>query len=287
LFLIAFPLIVQADVFDTIKNGLVPCGTTANPKMCTVCDLFKLLQNIINFMLYVAAPLATLAAVYIGILFLISGGNPKLITMARTNLWYLVLGIFWVLGSWLVLNTIINFAVDPGVFKLPWNQIDCSVSAPSTQTQAQTQTTETPPAQPVLPKQTLSEQEAKGRLQQAGITVNKNPCPAGVNYQNVSGGCTSLEGVKTATIDAVIELKRACNCAVEVTGGTELGHETGVLSHANGYKLDLNPNTQLDNYIKEVANYIGNRDDGAPQYRAPNGTLYAKEGNHWDIVFVR
>ena len=75
--------------------------------------------------------LVTLMAVYIGFLFLFSGGSQKNITDAKSKLWLLVWGLVWVLGSWLVLSTIINFFTiigKAGPFPLPWNQISCEVS---------------------------------------------------------------------------------------------------------------------------------------------------------------
>jgi hypothetical protein len=119
--------------------GLVPCGLGPNKiidstgkaipnpafKACTVCDFFVLIQNIIKFLLDVFISLATLMVIYIAFLFLFSGGSPAKITDAKGKLWLLVIGIFWVLGSWLVLNTILNFIVDQSVFPWPWNQINC------------------------------------------------------------------------------------------------------------------------------------------------------------------
>ncbi len=116
--------------------GLVPCGLgpTTDPgfKACTVCDFFVLIQNIIKFLLYVFASLATLMAIYIAFLFMFSGGSPAKIADAKSKLWLVIIGIFWVLGSWLVLNTILNFIIDPNVLPLPWNQINCQVSQPTT-----------------------------------------------------------------------------------------------------------------------------------------------------------
>ena len=112
--------------FDFLK-GIVPCGTSYASAPCTVCHFYKLLQNIINFLLLTSASLVTLMAVYIGFLFLFSGGSQKNITDAKSKLWLLVLGIAWVLGSWLVLNTIIIVFANPAVFPTPWNQISCEV----------------------------------------------------------------------------------------------------------------------------------------------------------------
>ena len=116
--------------FEFLK-GIVPCGTSYASHACTVCDFYVLIQNIINFFLFMLAPLATLAAVYIAFLFLFSGGSPAKITDAKGKLWLVVIGIFWVLGSWLVLNTIINLVANPSAFPWPWNKPNCEVSQPS------------------------------------------------------------------------------------------------------------------------------------------------------------
>ncbi len=68
-------------------------------------------------------------------------------------------------------------------------------------------------------------------------------------------------------------------------GGTETGHASGTYSHWNGYKLDISLNTCINNYITNSFTYIGLRGDGAKQYQASSGNIYALEGNHWDITF--
>ena len=294
------PVVVSAQVIgNDFLNGLVPCGTSYANHACTICDFFVLIQNIINFLLFAFAALATLAVVYIAFLFMFSGGSPAKITDAKGKLWLVIIGIFWVLGSWLVLNTILNFMVDKSVFPWPWNQINCSISQPSSSSSTSggggagagntnqgffeggssggggaTRSFE------------LNEQQARSKLQQAGILINKSACPSGASYQNVSGGCTSLDGVKTSTIEEAIQLKNECNCALVITGGTELGHAQGTISHASGNKLDFGLNSTLNQYIQSNFTPIGVRSDGAIQYRAPDGTLYAREGDHWDVTVI-
>ncbi len=119
--------------FGTDSNGHTICkqpsegATAAEAQPCTVCHFFVLIQNIINLLLGIFASLATLMAIYIAFLFMFSGGSPAKITDAKGKLWLVVIGIFWVLGSWLVLNTILNFIVNKSVFPWPWNQINCIV----------------------------------------------------------------------------------------------------------------------------------------------------------------
>lgn len=129
----------QAQVIGSWEflQGIVPCGTSYAAAPCTVCHFYKLLQNIINFLLFTSTALVTLMAIYIAFLFLFSGGSPKTIEDAKGKLWLLLWGIGWILGSWLVLNTIINFVTvigKPGDFPAPWNQISCQVSQSSSGT---------------------------------------------------------------------------------------------------------------------------------------------------------
>lgn len=129
-----------------------------------------------------------------------------------------------------------------------------------------------------------------------GIRVNKDDCAPGQ-----TSDCTSLTGMKSSTIAAIVDVAAACDtavrgpteapdnkCGVVVTGGTEPGHEAGRCSHANGYKVDLGVNSALNSFIMVPANKIATRSDGAQQWRY-GSTIYAYEasqgtGPHWDIV---
>lgn len=97
--------------------------------------------------------------------------------------------------------------------------------------------------------------------------------------------CTSFEGLRQATVDGAVTLKKASGCALNITGGTEVGHASGTYSHYNGYKLDFSRYTCLTNYVHSRFNYIGLRGDGAPQYQSASGNIYADEGNHWDVLY--
>lgn len=97
--------------------------------------------------------------------------------------------------------------------------------------------------------------------------------------------CTSLEAVRSATLNEVIALKRASGCPVMVTGGTEAGHAPGFYSHQHGYKLDITHNACVDRFITGRYPYRGIRRDGATLYKSPDGTVFADEIDHWDILF--
>jgi hypothetical protein len=127
----------------------------------------------------------------------------------------------------------------------------------------------------------MSDGDARFKLTSAGIDVNKANCTSAGQTD-----CTSLEGIQQATVDQMIALKDACGCSFTVTGGTEAGHAAGDASHSSGNKMDISLGS-VDSYIQSTMTSIGNRSgDNAPQYQDKNGNIYAKEGNHWDILIV-
>jgi hypothetical protein len=115
---------------------------------------------------------------------------------------------------------------------------------------------------------------------------------AGISWTS-SGGCsdrntptcTSFDGIRQATIDGAITLRNASGCSLMITGGTETGHSSGTYSHWNGYKLDFSRTTCLTSWVHSTYTYIGQRSDGAAQYQAASGNVYADEGNHWDVTY--
>ncbi len=127
----------------------------------------------------------------------------------------------------------------------------------------------------------LSDSAARAQVTSVGIpVVSSGNC----STRSVST-CTSLEQVNSGTINGILTLKRGSGCALNITGGTEVGHASGTYSHYNGYKLDTSITTCISNYITSNFTYIGVRSDGAPQYKSAAGNIYAKESSHWDILY--
>jgi len=131
------------------------------------------------------------------------------------------------------------------------------------------------------PAGAVTQASAASQFQAAGITwTSSGGCTTRTNST-----CTSFDGIRQATIDGAITLKRASGCALTITGGTEVGHASGTYSHYNGYKLDFSRTTCLTSWIHGTYTYAGLRGDGAPMYRAASGNVYADEGNHWDVTY--
>jgi hypothetical protein len=127
----------------------------------------------------------------------------------------------------------------------------------------------------------LSQSAAASQLGAAGITHSSS----GGCTTRSNSTCTSYEQINTSTVNQAITLRNSSGCAINITGGTEVGHASGTYSHYNGYKIDISHSTCNNNYIKNNFTYIGLRGDGYPQWKSAAGNLYCDEGSHWDITY--
>lgn len=116
-----------------IGDPLVSCGTTVNPKACTLCDLFTLAKNITDFLTMTIAPaLAVLAFALAGFKILISGGSPGARQEGMKIIRNTIIGLLIVFGAWIIINELLLFFVG-GVggtakikgMQMPWSQITC------------------------------------------------------------------------------------------------------------------------------------------------------------------
>jgi hypothetical protein len=127
----------------------------------------------------------------------------------------------------------------------------------------------------------LSQSAAASQLSAAGVTHSSS----GNCTTRSNSTCTSYDQINQSTVTGVITLKHSSGCAINITGGTEVGHASGTYSHYNGYKVDVAHNSCIDAYIHNTFSKIGNRSDGYPQWEAASGNIYCDEGTHWDIVY--
>jgi hypothetical protein len=101
------------DKTQTDKDmGLIPCdGSTSNP--CKFKHLLELVDNFLQWIIYLTIPLAAIAFAYIGWLYLKSQGSEEARTNAKHIFMNVVIGILFVLGAWLIVNTILDIFVEP------------------------------------------------------------------------------------------------------------------------------------------------------------------------------
>ncbi len=286
-----FPTFVEA-------QGLVPaCGVPDTGGYCELCHVVGLIDNVIDFIIIdLSWPVAAILFAYAGFLYLTSAGNPGQITKARSIFGDVAIGFIIILVAWLVVDTVMKTLVDQSTFGRPWNQIECvggtSVAPP-------------PPGSIIVPPplNPLDRAAVEDQFTTAGIDVNNpNECPAGMTYQEYTaqtgGRCTSLAGMQQSTINSTIGIKNACdaasggNCNVTVTGGTELGHESGEFSHETGYKVDLAPDPALDAYLNSLVGNLPPDTNSAPVVDAEGNTIIVRHedvgqpNEHWDITVI-
>ncbi|MEU3504706.1 hypothetical protein ABZ726_29615 [Streptomyces hundungensis] len=127
----------------------------------------------------------------------------------------------------------------------------------------------------------LSQSVAASQLAAAGVTHSSS----GGCTTRSNAHCTSYDQINKATVDGLKTLKSASGCAINVTGGTEVGHASGTYSHYNGYKADIARNSCIDGYVTRSFTHISTRGDGATRWRSSAGNVYANEGSHWDITY--
>ncbi len=97
--------------------ALVPCTGTD----CTLCHLWQMGSNIINFITFnLAIPAAILLFVAAGILFIVSGGSEDKVTKAKTIFTNTVIGLLIIFCSWLLIDTLFN-TIATGAFSGAWN----------------------------------------------------------------------------------------------------------------------------------------------------------------------
>lgn len=278
---------------------------------CNIGGVMQVVQNVMNLAIAFAVLIATFVIVWGGFLFLTSPAAPENRTKARGLILNAAIGLVIVLSSWLIIDAFMRLLYsgsngNEGKWG-PWNSIIkeggeyCiqedkkqgslfgelgqvfSGEKPTT-----VPTEPTPNPNPPSPSPIVGNEAAvRKSLADAGIDVNKPPCPDGVRYQNVAGGCTTVGGLRENTVAQAIQLSKVCSPYV-LTGGNELGHADGGMSHTTGYKIDTA--TTIDACIYNGKNgYFkrnGSRGSNA-RYLDKCSNEYVRESNHWDITVTK
>ena len=94
---ILVPLITNA--------GLVPCGPGVNNKACTLCDLFTMLSNIYNFVVFtLIPPLAALMLVFGGFMFIAQQFVPDGLKIAQSIFKHTITGLIIIYGAHVLIS---------------------------------------------------------------------------------------------------------------------------------------------------------------------------------------
>jgi len=110
---------------------IVPCGTSST-ELCTRCDIFKLIKNVIDFILYgLMPPLATLLFIWGGFLILLGGANTNLVAKGKEIFKNTFFGLMILLSAWLITNTLIKSLGANDNVATEWWRFQCISAAPA------------------------------------------------------------------------------------------------------------------------------------------------------------
>ncbi|USN95078.1 MAG: hypothetical protein H6791_01480 [Candidatus Nomurabacteria bacterium] len=110
--------------YTTEPVGLVHCGgygADGNPEYpCNFEFVIGTMENVIDFLLFtIAMPLAALAFMYAGFLYLTAGSNPGNVSKAKKIFWNVLWGLVIALAAWLAIYTLMTMlGVDPELIYL-------------------------------------------------------------------------------------------------------------------------------------------------------------------------
>lgn len=120
--LLAAPIVVLAQ--DKTVSGLVPCGNSTGggpvtaSQQCEFQDLLKLVQTILNYLIYgLATPVAILMFAYAGFKLVWSQGDTGAEKAARTIFTNTLIGYAAMLAAFLIVKLIFSF-IFPDTFSL-------------------------------------------------------------------------------------------------------------------------------------------------------------------------
>ena len=86
-------------------GDIIPCEGNE----CGVCDIFKLISNVIKFAAFtIAAPLAGIIMAYGGFMLITSGSNEANKSKGTNAIWAAVWGILITFGAYVIVNAIIG-----------------------------------------------------------------------------------------------------------------------------------------------------------------------------------
>ncbi len=177
-------------------TGLVPCSGMD----CSVCDIFKLIQNLINFFIELVFALAGGFMVWGAVEIMIAGGDEKKVSSGRGRMTIAVYGVAITLGAWLLVGTVLQVLTNSSS-KIPWNKITCS-SAPLT-----------------LPRVDTGSDAACAN--QNGQCQDVSIAPCGTGTHEVSGLCLSVNSLKNKNTQCCVPdiVPKVVECS-SLAGGT-------------------------------------------------------------------
>lgn len=90
-------------------SGPGPSDGITLPNPLSGGDIADILNNIIDFLLIIAAPIAVIMTIWAGFLFMTAGGNQEKVITARRTLLYVIIGVAVLILSKAVISFVQSF----------------------------------------------------------------------------------------------------------------------------------------------------------------------------------
>jgi len=103
--------------FLLLEGHLVPCGRSSDDagtsndetESCTLCHLFLMLKNVFDLTLSLAIVTGILMITIGGVVYIVSAGNPNLISIAKDIIKKTLIGFGLMIAGWLLVFTLLTF----------------------------------------------------------------------------------------------------------------------------------------------------------------------------------
>jgi hypothetical protein len=302
---LATALTPSLSIAQTNPTGaLVPCTGLD----CNWCSLVQLIQNLINYAIFLGTMVAALLFMWAGFLYITNGGSSENISKAKKIFLAVAWGFVAILGGWLAVDTLMKALVGGTGSKFgPWNDFRCT-----TMSQDVKDGTSNPitlgrrgvvgidggnggggdPYSDVGGSKGVSikgsaggiyspsqhdDQDIRTYLSSNNISFAKGSCSG-----DATEDCIDMSKVREYVAAQLITFKESCgsDCAVVVSRGNEqISRERGLYTHVNGYMVDIQSNTSVDTYI---TNTLTKETDSL--YTDSCGNNYEKGGSAWSLT---
>ena len=115
----------------TEAGGIIQCGR-GGQNMCTICDLIKGLNIIIQYLLRIAVVVALTSITVGGGMYVVSTGNPGMTDLAKGAMKNAGIGLVVILTAWLMINTLLftlGASSSLGIAGVTaWGDFECAAS---------------------------------------------------------------------------------------------------------------------------------------------------------------
>lgn len=292
---------------DATSGPIVSCNSPEGVGItsCTICAAVTLGQNIINFAIVVAMPIAAILFAYAGLLYMTSGINAAQITRAHTIFKSAAIGFIFVVAGWLIVDTLIhqvflrNFDTYFESSGGTWFRVPACTGARATDKLVRdllggTFTAGTPDDSPIIPTgpSTFSCRAPSVPVGPAGCAnlstneytmPNGYSCPPASTFSGQTGGCTTTGGTTvspTRTI-TLTEGTYTHDAAIEALMGLN-ADATSRLAYSPGVNFDRTSTVLISNIASQVQ--IANQ--GTVTITSANDRRHSDNSEHYSGTAV-